>query len=91
MVLADDKTGRVVVPPMKISDVPYSQPGAERDFRSYKLQFQAPPSTGLFTWKLYLVSDTYVGEELTRDISVRDFLCISSVGGLMVFLFVVKD
>lgn len=74
MVLADDKTGRVVVPPMKVSDVPYSRPEDERDFRSYKLQFQAPPGTGLFTWKLYLISDTYVGEEITRDISVRVML-----------------
>ncbi|KAG1888747.1 translocation protein sec63 [Suillus subluteus] len=63
LVLADDKSNRIVVPPMKISDVPASSPGKERDYRSYKLQFQAPPNVGLFTWKVYLVSDTLVGEE----------------------------
>lgn len=71
LVLADDKSNRIVVPPMKISDVPTSSPGKERDYRSYKLQFQAPPNVGLFTWKVYLVSDTLVGEESCQDISLK--------------------
>ncbi|KAG2130456.1 translocation protein sec63 [Suillus bovinus] len=71
LVLADDKSNRIVVPPMKISDVPASCPGKERDYRSYKLQFQAPPNVGLFTWKVYLISDTLVGEELCQDISLK--------------------
>ncbi|KAG1811249.1 Sec63 Brl domain-containing protein [Suillus subaureus] len=71
LVLADDKSNRIVVPPMKISDVPASSPGKERDYRSYKLQFQAPPNVGLFTWKVYLVSDTLVGEESCQDISLK--------------------
>lgn len=63
---------------MKISEIPYAETGADkdRDYRSYKIQFQGPPNTGLFTWKVYLVSDTFVGEEVTRDIAVR-FLCCS--------------
>lgn len=71
LVLADDKSNRIVVPPMKISDVPASSPGKERDYRSYKLQFQAPPNVGLFTWKVYLISDTLVGEESCQDISLK--------------------
>jgi translocation protein SEC63 len=71
VVLADDKTNRVVVPPMKISDIPFSNSSQDRNYRSYKLQFQAPQSTGMFTWKIYLVSDTFVGEEISRDIVVR--------------------
>ncbi|TFK35050.1 DnaJ-domain-containing protein [Crucibulum laeve] len=71
VVLADDKSGRVVVPPFKITDVPYSQPGSDRDYRSYKIQFQGPPSTGLFTWKIYIVSDTFVGEEPTTEITLK--------------------
>lgn len=71
LVLADDKSNRIVVPPMKISDVPASSPGKERDYRSYKLQFQAPPNVGLFTWKVYLVSDTLVGEESCQGISLK--------------------
>jgi preprotein translocase subunit Sec63 len=70
LVLADDKSNRVVVPPMKIADVPFSKPEQDRDYRSYKLQFQAPNGVGLFTWKVYLVSDTFVGEEICEDIAV---------------------
>ncbi|KAF8960275.1 translocation protein sec63 [Flammula alnicola] len=71
IVLADDKSNRVVVPPMKITDIPYSRPGDDRDYRSYKIQFQGPPNTGLFTWKVYVVSDTFVGEEATTDITLK--------------------
>lgn len=71
MVLADDKTNRVVVPPLKIHDVPYSDPSRERNYRSYQIQFQVPPGVGLYTWKVYFISDTFVGEEVTRDITVR--------------------
>ncbi|KAK7051395.1 secretory subunit [Paramarasmius palmivorus] len=73
LVLADDKTSRVVVPPMKITHVPYSNPNAEydRDYRTYKLQFQAPNGPGLFTWKIYLISDTFVGEEVSRAMTLK--------------------
>jgi translocation protein SEC63 len=71
IVLADDKSGRVVVPPIKISDIPYTT-GAHRDYRSYKLQFQAPQGVGVYTWKLYIVSDTFVGEEVAQNIVVRN-------------------
>jgi translocation protein SEC63 len=55
---------------MKATDVPFSQPTSDRDYRSYKIQFQAPQGTGVFTWKVQVVSDTFVGEDVTRDISV---------------------
>ena len=59
------------MPPMKINDVPTSNPDQDRNYRSYKLQFQAPNNVGLFTWKMYLVSDSFVGEEICVDIAVR--------------------
>ncbi|KJA18200.1 hypothetical protein HYPSUDRAFT_45520 [Hypholoma sublateritium FD-334 SS-4] len=71
IVLADDKTNRVVVPPVKITDIPYTQDDKDRDYRSYKIQFQGPPNTGLFTWKVYIVSDTFVGDAATKDISLK--------------------
>ncbi|KAF5322656.1 hypothetical protein D9619_001280 [Psilocybe cf. subviscida] len=73
IVLADDKTNRIVVPPMKISDIPYANPEADgdKDYRSYKVQFQGPPNTGLFTWKVYIVSDTFIGEEASVDIQLK--------------------
>ncbi|PFH46819.1 hypothetical protein AMATHDRAFT_68973 [Amanita thiersii Skay4041] len=79
IVLADDKSNRVVVPPIKITDIPYARlPGAdaddallERDFRAFKIQFQGPPNTGMFTWRVYVVSDTFVGEEVMKEISLK--------------------
>ncbi|KAI6033822.1 translocation protein sec63 [Pisolithus microcarpus] len=71
LVLADDKSNRIVVPPLKIADVPLSDPSKERNYRCYKLQFQAPPNVGLFTWRVYFVSDTFVGGETCRDIVLK--------------------
>lgn len=59
------------MPPMKISDVPLSDPTNDRNFRSYKLQFQAPPNVAVYSWKIHLVSDTFLGEEVIQDIVVR--------------------
>ncbi len=55
---------------MKISDVPIANPNIPQDYRTYKLQFQAPPNIQTFSWKLCLISDTFVGEEAMQDISV---------------------
>ncbi|KAJ7173811.1 translocation protein sec63 [Mycena filopes] len=65
LILADDKSNRVVVPPLKINEVPST------DFRAYKIQFQAPQTTGLLTWRVYVVSDSFVGEEVVRDIAMK--------------------
>lgn len=71
IVLADPKIGKVIVPPMKITDVPLANADAARDYRAYKLQFQAPPQAQVFQWKLFIVSDTFIGEEIVRDITLR--------------------
>ncbi|KAF8075961.1 hypothetical protein FPV67DRAFT_1649028 [Lyophyllum atratum] len=71
LVLADEKSNRVVVPPMKLSEIPLAQPDHERDYRSYKVQFQAPQNVGVFTWKVQLISDTFVGEDSSRDITLK--------------------
>ncbi|GJE83968.1 DnaJ-domain-containing protein [Phanerochaete sordida] len=71
IVLADPKIGKVIVPPMKITDVPLADAGAARDWRAYKMQFQAPQQAQTLQWKLHLVSDTFVGEEVVRDITLR--------------------
>lgn len=56
---------------MRIFDIPFSNPSKSRNYRSFRLKFQAPPGVGLFTWRIYIVSDTFVGEDVGRDISVR--------------------
>ena len=69
VILGDIKTNRVVVPPFKVSDVPYT----DSDYRMYKMQFQAPPNVGSYTWRVHVVSDTYVGDDTYQDITVRFF------------------
>ncbi|KAI0751668.1 translocation protein sec63 [Daedaleopsis nitida] len=71
IVLADIKSNKVVVPPMKITDVPVADPQRGVEYRSYKIQFQAPQNVGLFTWKVYIVSDTFVGDEASRDVILK--------------------
>ena len=74
--LADDKTNRLVVPHLKISDIPYSRPDADRiqNYRAFKIQFQCLPNNGLFTWKIYLVTDIFAGEEAKIDKAVSFFV-----------------
>ena len=42
VILCDIKVNMVVVPPFKVSDLPYT----DSDYRMYKMQFQAPPNIG---------------------------------------------
>jgi len=77
IVLADAKSDRLVVPPMKVTDVPFVDPTRPRDYRLYKLKFQAPPGTGLFTWRIIVVSDTYIGEDAAKDLRVCSFIQIA--------------
>jgi len=51
-----------------VTDVPFVDPTRPRDYRLYKIKFQAPPGTGLFTWRAIIVSDTYIGEDASKDI-----------------------
>ncbi|KAI9511303.1 hypothetical protein F5148DRAFT_1146963, partial [Russula earlei] len=71
IVLADVKSDRLVVPPLKVTDVPFADPTHARDYRSYKLKFQAPAGTGLFTWRVVVVSDTYIAEDAAKDLQLR--------------------
>lgn len=66
VILGDIKANRVVVPPFKVSDVPYT----ESDYRMYKMQFQAPQNVGSYTWRVFVVSDTFVGDDTYQDITV---------------------
>lgn len=78
IVLADPKLGKVIVPPMKISDIPFANPDSSKDYRSYKLQFQAPPQVQSFNWKLFLISDTFIGGEIVQDVTVSTSYMICS-------------
>jgi len=71
IVIADVKSDRLVVPPLKVTDVPFADPSRVRDYRSYKLKFQAPAGTGLFTWRVMVVSDTFIAEDGAKDLQLR--------------------
>ncbi|KAK7450993.1 secretory subunit [Stygiomarasmius scandens] len=72
LVIADEKLGKVVVPPLKITGVPFSDSSkGDRDYRAYKLQFQAPQGPGMYTWKMHVISDTFVGEEVSKDMTLK--------------------
>ncbi len=55
---------------MKVTDVPFVDLTRPKDYRLYKIKFQAPPGTGLFTWRVVVVSDTYIGEDAAKDLQV---------------------
>ncbi|KAF9028316.1 hypothetical protein BDZ89DRAFT_1254783 [Hymenopellis radicata] len=72
IVLADPKSSRLAIPPMKISDVPsISDLPSSRPYRSYKIQFQAPPTLGTNNWRVYVVSDSFVGAEAWLPITLK--------------------
>lgn len=71
IVLADPKIGKVIVPPTKITDIPLANSNVKKDYRAYKLQFQAPQQAQVFDWKLYIISDTFVGEEFVKNITLN--------------------
>ncbi|KDQ14189.1 hypothetical protein BOTBODRAFT_132671 [Botryobasidium botryosum FD-172 SS1] len=71
ILIGDVKANRVIVPPMRFSDVPYSDPSRARNYRTYKLQFQAPPNPGAYPFQFHIVSDTFVGEHIQRDVILK--------------------
>ncbi|EJF63141.1 translocation protein sec63 [Dichomitus squalens LYAD-421 SS1] len=71
IVLADVKSNKVVVPPIKVTDVPVADTQRGIDYRAYKIQFQAPQNVGLFTWKVIVLNDTFVGDEASRDVVLK--------------------
>ncbi|KAG8993435.1 secretory subunit [Tulasnella sp. 427] len=63
---------KVIVPPIRVSDVPYANASkAPKDHRMYKLQFQAPPQVGVYTFQLAFVSDTFVGEDVRMFLPLK--------------------
>lgn len=70
--IGDQKLNKVIVPPTRISDVPYANASkAPYDYRTFKLQFQAPPQVGVYTFQLLFVSDTFVGEDVKLFVQLK--------------------
>jgi len=80
MMIGDQKLNRVIVPPIRISEVPYADTTrAPKDYRAYKLQFQAPPQVGVYTFQIVFVSDTFVGDDVRMflPLKVEDISALS--------------
>lgn len=58
------------MPPLQFSDLPYVDPHKTRNYRTFKMQFQAPQGVGLYTWRIHFISDTFVGEDVSQDLTV---------------------
>ncbi|KAI5480393.1 translocation protein SEC63 [Pseudohyphozyma bogoriensis] len=63
--VGDHKLNRVFVPPQKFSDM-----GPEA-VRTIRISFQAPPGPGLYTFQAYVMSDSFVGTDVQKDMRMR--------------------
>ncbi|KAJ1308318.1 hypothetical protein OPQ81_004029 [Rhizoctonia solani] len=64
---------KVIFGPQKFSDVPEASgptSGVGAKGRLYKLQFQSPPQVGTYAFRAVFVSDTFVGDDLSMDLSL---------------------
>lgn len=73
--LADPKQGKIAVPPFAFTtfDKPIFDENGKPTFnvQTLKMQFQAPPQPGDFSFALHLVSDSYMGFDAKQDITLH--------------------
>ncbi|KAK2805936.1 secretory subunit [Onygenales sp. PD_10] len=73
--LADVKQGRMAVPPFTFTtfDKPIFDENGKPTFnmQTLKMQFQAPPQVGNFPFVLYLICDSYIGFDTTREVTLE--------------------
>jgi translocation protein SEC63 len=63
--IGDHKLNRVFVAPHKFTDMGPNQ------VRTVRMSFQAPPGPGLYTFQVYVMSDSFVGTDAQKDLRVR--------------------
>ncbi|RAO67896.1 uncharacterized protein BHQ10_003908 [Talaromyces amestolkiae] len=73
--LADPKQGKIAVPPFNFTtfDKPIFDDAGKPTFnvQTLKMQFQAPPQVGEFTFALHLISDSYMGFDIKKEITLH--------------------
>lgn len=73
--LADPKQGKIAVPPFTFTtfDQPiYDETGKPTfNVQTLKMQFQAPPQVGDFTFALHLMSGSYMGFDIKKEITLH--------------------
>lgn len=71
VLIGDTKLNRVIVQPSRITDIPMPKAdGSPSEPRELKLQFQAPPQPGVYTFFAYWRSDTWLGADIRRSVTV---------------------
>lgn len=61
--LGDPKVNRILVPHKKVTDVV--------DEETVKISFPGPPKPGVYTFSLFVKSDSYVGTDILQDIKLK--------------------
>lgn len=70
--LCNTRNKRSIGPPMVINKlVPTSLDGKRSGTRTAKLQFQAPPQTGTYTFDVIVKCDAYVGVETRQEVKLK--------------------
>ncbi|CAO1620499.1 unnamed protein product [Sympodiomycopsis kandeliae] len=63
--IGDYKQNRVIVQPTKVTDI------GPDNIRTYSVQFQAPPSSGLYTFLAQVTSDSYLGSHASKAVKLQ--------------------
>ncbi|OBZ91878.1 Translocation protein sec63 [Choanephora cucurbitarum] len=61
--LGDPKVNRILVPHKKVTDIV--------DEQTIKIPFPGPPKPGVYTFSLFVKSDTYVGTDILQDVKLH--------------------
>ncbi|KAL1986442.1 hypothetical protein VTN96DRAFT_6362 [Rasamsonia emersonii] len=73
--LADPKQGKIAVPPFTFTtlDKPIFDENGKPTFnmQTLKMQFQAPPQVGDYTFVLHVICDSYIGFDTKMEITLR--------------------
>lgn len=64
VLIGDEKQNRVIVQPTRFTDI------GPNKTRTYAIQFQAPPSPGLYTFQAQVRSDSYLGCDASQNIAL---------------------
>ncbi|KAL1994023.1 hypothetical protein VTN49DRAFT_2692 [Thermomyces lanuginosus] len=73
--LADAKQGKIAVPPFTFTtfDKPIFDEQGKPTFnmQTLRMQFQAPPQVGNFSFVLHMISDSYMGFDVKQEITLQ--------------------
>ncbi|KAK3828562.1 MAG: Sec63 Brl domain-containing protein, partial [Benniella sp.] len=64
IVLGDHKNNRIVVAPAKVTDISSTS-------RTIRIQFQAPPRPGEYSFNLFVKSDSIVGADVVKQMTLK--------------------